>query len=347
MTIERERCGVRKPMSLLIVDAEPDRLSALESMLAEARRWKVIAASTVAGALRVVHEGGIELVLSDLMAPSMGGLELCGQIKALPEAGQAPVVMLVPPENREQLSRLYEAGACDYIMRPLHLDEVVARVDAVVRSREEILRRAERERELVRANYRLEAANEQLQRASLVDPVTGLANRRSFDQTLDRVWRSGARDKFAVALLMIDVDFFKPYNDRLGHPAGDACLSRVASGLANAAKRPDDFVARYGGEEFAVILPRTDLDGALTVAERVHREIGKLGIIHPASPLGPSVTISQGVACRVPDHWSDPRFLINAADKALYEAKRRGRNRLHAAMFDFAAQQSQNRTTRL
>lgn len=331
-------------MSLLIVDANLERLSAGQTMLTEARRWNIVSVATVADAVRVVESGGIQLVLADLMAPQMGGLDVCRQIAVRPELGHLPVVMLVSPENREQAGRIYEAGACDYIMRPLYLDEVVARVSAVLRSREEILRRAERERQLVVANRKLETANQRLQQQSLVDTVTGVANRRSFDQTLDRVWRSGARHDFPAALIMIDVDFFKPYNDRLGHPAGDACLARIATGLASGVKRPDDFVARYGGEEFAVILPRTDLAGASAVAERLRREIQNLGIPHPASLVGGCVTISQGVASQMPERSLTPSSLIAAADQALYEAKRLGRNRLHVALSDFAARQSHNRT---
>jgi diguanylate cyclase (GGDEF)-like protein len=336
--------GLRKLMSLLIVDAEPGSLRALEAMLAEARRWNIVVAATVADAVRVVESGEIQLVLADLMAPGMSGLDLCHQIGVRPEFCHVPVVVLVSPENGEQLNRIYEAGACDYIMRPLHLDEVVARIGAVLRSREEILRRAERERELVAANGKLEAANQWLEQQSLVDPVTGVANRRSFDQMLDRVWRSGARHDFPVALIMMDVDFFKAYNDRLGHPAGDACLARLAKGLANGLKRPDDFVARYGGEEFAAILPRTDLGGAMMVAERLRCEIQNLGIVHPASPQRGFVTISLGVACQMPARSLTSSSVIAAADRALYEAKRLGRNRLHAALSDFAAQQSHNRT---
>jgi two-component system cell cycle response regulator len=126
--------------------------------------------------------------------------------------------------------------------------------------------------------------------------------------------------------------------------AGDACLARVAKGLANGLRRPDDFVARYGGEEFAAILPRTDLGGAMTVAERLRCEIQELGIVHPASPQGGSVTISLGVACQMPARSLTSSSVINAADQALYEAKRLGRNRLHTALSDFAAQQSHNRT---
>lgn len=338
-------------MSILIVDEEAERLSALQTVLTQARRWNIVAAGSVADAVRIAESGGIHLVLTDLMPPCMRGLELCRRIQERAKLRHVPIVVLMGVEDREHLGRIYNAGACDYIIKPLHLDEAVARVQAVLRSREEMARRTARERELVAANCKLEAANRELLRLAAVDPVTGVANRRSFDQTMDRVWRSCARHNLEVALLMIDVDFFKPYNDRMGHPAGDECLKCVAGGLAAALKRPDDFVARYGGEEFAVILPRTDLPGACVVGERMRASIQALGIAHPASPAAHHVTISQGVACQIPERGSNCSLLIAMADQALYEAKRTGRNRVsifnggrRTGLSDFAAEQSHNRT---
>lgn len=145
---------------------------------------------------------------------------------------------------------------------------------------------------------------------------------------MDRAWRSGARHQFEIGLILMDIDFFKGYNDRLGHPAGDDCLRRVAGELAAGLLRPDDFLGRYGGEEFAVILPRTDLEGATVVAERLRSNVESLGIPHPASPAAGCVTISQGLACAVPSRESTPASLIAWADEALYDAKRSGRNQL-------------------
>jgi diguanylate cyclase (GGDEF)-like protein len=160
-----------------------------------------------------------------------------------------------------------------------------------------------------------------------VDTVTGIANRRHFETMMARAWRSAARHQFEIALIMTDVDFFKGYNDRLGHPAGDTCLRRVAQEMAASLLRPDDFLARYGGEEFAVILPRTGLPGATVVAERIRSNIESLAIDHPGSPVAEYVTVSHGVACTVPSPASPPSALIAMADAALYEAKRSGRNK--------------------
>jgi two-component system chemotaxis family response regulator WspR len=170
--------------------------------------------------------------------------------------------------------------------------------------------------------------NQELLQLSLVDPVTGVANRRQFNEMIDRAWRSAARHRFEIGLILMDIDFFKGYNDHLGHPAGDDCLRRVANELAAGLLRPDDFLGRYGGEEFAVILPRTDLAGATVVADRLRSNVESLGILHPASPAAGYVTISQGLACAVPAPASAPSSLIALADEALYEAKRCGRNQL-------------------
>ena len=338
-------------MSILIVDDEPERLSALQTVLTGVRRWNVAAANSVPDALRLLGAGGVHLVLTDLMAPRLSGLDLCEQIQHRPELRHIPIVVLLGADDREHLGTMYRAGACDYITKPLHLDELLARMQAVLRSREKTEQRSARERMLVAANRKLEATNRELLRLATVDPVTGVANRRSFDRTMDRVWRSCRRHRLEVALLMIDVDFFKAYNDRLGHPAGDKCLKQVAHGLATGLMRPDDFLARYGGEEFAVILPQTGLDGACVVAERLNESIRKLGIVHPASPAGNYVSISQGVACQIPEGPSNSAFLITMADQALYEAKRSGRNRVavsaeapRVSLSDFAPEQSHNRT---
>jgi diguanylate cyclase (GGDEF)-like protein len=228
---------------------------------------------------------------------------------------------------------------------------VLARVRSVLRSREDIDRRIERERELVAAARKLEASNQQLLRLSAVDALTGIANRRCFDQTVYRVWRSAARREHSVALIMIDIDFFKPYNDHFGHQAGDECLRNVAQSVAAGLKRPDDFVARYGGEEFGVVLPETDIAGATVVAERLRRGVESLTIPHPASPGAKHITISQGVTATVPARESPPSRLIALADEALYQAKKTGRNKVcspHVSakplLSGFVARQSHNRT---
>ncbi|MGA7990444.1 MAG: diguanylate cyclase, partial [Thermoanaerobaculia bacterium] len=177
------------------------------------------------------------------------------------------------------------------------------------------------------AELRLEQANATLQRLSLVDAVTDVANRRQFDRALADEWARATRTGSSIAIVLVDVDHFKPYNDRYGHPAGDECLRSIASVLARTLLRAGDLVSRYGGEEFAAILPLTDSDAATAVAERMRKGVEALAMPHGAVPRG-IVTISGGVASSRPEIDSNALDLVARADAALYEAKASGRNRV-------------------
>ena len=186
------------------------------------------------------------------------------------------------------------------------------------------------------AELRLQQANVALQRLSLVDAVTDVANRRQFDRALADEWARAIRAGTSIALVLVDVDHFKPYNDRYGHPAGDDCLRRIAAVLGRTLLRAGDVVARYGGEEFGAILPLTDADAATAVAERMRKSVEALAMPHGAVPRG-VVTISGGVASSRPEMDSDPLDLVARADAALYEAKAAGRNRIVTSTGEDAA----------
>ncbi|MDZ8236359.1 MAG: PAS domain S-box protein [Nostoc sp. ChiQUE01a] len=177
---------------------------------------------------------------------------------------------------------------------------------------------------------RLQAANEELQRLATLDGLTQIANRRRFDEYLETEWHRLKREKMPLSLILFDVDFFKPYNDTYGHLAGDNCLKRIASALLSIVKRPADLVARYGGEEFAVILPNTEIKGAIHLAQAIRQAVRNLAIPHAQSSVCDYVTVSVGVVSTVPNGEMSPQDLINEADKALYTAKQQGRDRVRA-----------------
>jgi diguanylate cyclase (GGDEF)-like protein len=178
------------------------------------------------------------------------------------------------------------------------------------------------------AENTLKEANERLERLSAIDGLTGVANRRCFDQTIKREWTRLQRTKDFLSVIMCDVDFFKLFNDTYGHQGGDDCLKSVARALKETARRGGDCVARFGGEEFAVIMPATGKKSAIYIAEKIRQTMEKMAIAHSKSSVAPCVTLSLGVATVVPDDQGTPELLIKRADKALYLAKSSGRNRV-------------------
>jgi diguanylate cyclase (GGDEF)-like protein len=183
-----------------------------------------------------------------------------------------------------------------------------------------------RTEELLDTKRDLEEANRILRQLAVEDPLTGVANRRAFEERLDQEWRRAARERHPLGILMIDVDRFKAYNDALGHAKGDECLIRVAQTLAGSLRRAGDLLARYGGEEFAAILPDTDVDELAALAESLRRRIEALSVLHPSSPVSDRVTVSLGGASAVPGHHDDSTEVVRTADRALYDAKRAGKN---------------------
>ena len=185
-------------------------------------------------------------------------------------------------------------------------------------------------RELTRSNGELTALNLELESLAATDALTGVPNRRSFNLALAREWRRAEREEIQLAFALLDIDCFKAFNDRYGHQAGDACLARVAAAVVHAVRRPGDIVARYGGEEFAVILPATDLDGGLVVAECIRNQVAAMQVPH-ADGLCGIVTVSVGVAALIPGQAESSDDLLRLADAALYAAKRAGRDRVMAS----------------
>lgn len=195
----------------------------------------------------------------------------------------------------------------------------------------DVTERKRTEERLQALAHNLEESNARLRHLSSIDDLTGIANRRLFDEFIDREWRRAIRQGAPLSLLIADIDHFKAYNDALGHQAGDQCLRRVARAIRGSVHRANDLAARYGGEEFAVILADTEHAGALLVAELIRSRVEDLAVPHGFGPAGRRVTVSVGVATERPTRGSQPASLIGAADRALYQAKQAGRNRVRAA----------------
>jgi diguanylate cyclase (GGDEF)-like protein len=272
-------------------------------------------------AIEVFSREKPDIILLDVIMPGIDGIETATRIRALEAKGEwTPIIFLSAMTSDEDLERGITAGGDDYIYKPV--SEVV--LGAKIRAMQRII---QMRTALIATTRQLDSANQELKRLSASDGLTGIANRRCFDETLTREWRRARRTKSSVALIMCDVDHFKLYNDTYGHQGGDDCLRNVARAICSVMDRPADIAARYGGEEFAVILPDTPVGGALVVAEKIRHAIHAMNMPHSASSFS-KVTLSLGIAAFAPEGDEPQQFLIERADRALYRAKHAGRDRV-------------------
>jgi len=305
--------------NILLVDDDPSAIQLLSRMLADVGELRF--ATSGEDALRLARELAPDLVLLDAELPGMSGFEILEALKADPGLEDVPVIFVTSHSEPEFELSGFELGAADFIAKPVYAPLVVARV---------------------KTQLRIKHIADELRRIATIDVLTGVTNRRGFDDALANEWRRARRAGDPLAVLMIDVDHFKSFNDRYGHPAGDVCLRAVAQALVGSSLRPADLVARYGGEEFVVLLPQTPRLGAEHVAHSVLAAVEALTIRHETSSTACHVTVSVGVACYddASECWvapsadsraaglgmaHSPLDLVRAADKALYCAKRAGR----------------------
>jgi diguanylate cyclase (GGDEF)-like protein len=295
----------KRKQIVLIVDDEVANIEVLNSALGD--EYEILFATSGKETIEMTAHYYPDIILLDVVMPEMDGYEICARLKANDKTKDIPIIFITAMNQEEGESKGLDAGGIDYIAKPIRPSIVKARV---------------------RNHLELKRYRDSLKELSALDGLTGIANRRRFDECLDYEWKRSRRTQTPISLLMLDIDFFKSFNDHYGHLAGDDCLKRVAGTLSKAARRPADLPARYGGEEFAILLPETDAAGAILVAESFQEMMKSQNIPHEYSTTAHRVTLSIGVATIIPGDSQICSQIIKSADESLYAAKQNGRNRI-------------------
>lgn len=296
---------------LLIVDDQPINIQVMHQVFGA--DYQVFMATNGEQALTLCKTNPPDLVLLDVVMPGMDGFEVCTQLKANPDTRNIPVIFVTAHSDAAQETHGLSVGAVDFISKPVN--------PAVVRAR-------------VKTHLTLKFQSDILRNLVFLDGLTGVFNRRYFDQQLGVEWARAARNHTPLSLIMVDVDHFKLFNDRYGHQAGDDCLRTVAQTLKSGLRRPSDLVARYGGEEFICILPETGFDDAMAMAQEMQRMVRAHKIPHALSQCGGVVTASLGLATRTVQSGGNAVALVGLADTQLYLAKDGGRGQVCGAKLD-------------
>jgi two-component system chemotaxis family response regulator WspR len=319
---------------VLLVDDQLIIVEAIRRMLGDQTDLEFHYVTDGGTALETARKLRPTVILQDLVMPGTDGFTLIKQYRDEPELRNVPVIVLSAKEDPELKAHSFAVGANDYLVKLPDRLELLARVRYHSAGHISGLQRDEAFRFLRASQQKLAEANIALQKLAALDGLTGIANRRRFDEVMEIEWRRCQRDKTPLALLIVDIDCFKRYNDTFGHLAGDLCLKKAAAVLTAQLKRTADLAARYGGEEFVILLPGTDLEGAQMIAEACRAQLETLALENPRAPLG-IVTMSVGVAEVMPSKASTAETLFARADKALYTAKTGGRNRVCLAAPEF------------
>ena len=302
---------------ILIVDDDPMAIQSLYKILEGLGEIRF--AISGQDCLDSLKKEAVDLVLLDANMPMMDGYSTCRMMKR--EFPDIPVMFVTASHDPSDEIQALEAGAVDFITKPLNPPVIQARVNT---------------------QLQLKQHGDKLRALTKSDPLTGIANRRYLDEQIDLEWRRSMRNQSVLSLLMIDIDFFKAYNDHYGHIAGDACLRKIASTIQATVNRAGELAARYGGEEFAALLPQSSPERACEVADKICVAVRELHIPHAKSCISDTVTVSIGIAGGTPffqpanyiiseENSTDPgsiEELFTWADEALYKAKQTGRNRV-------------------
>lgn len=321
---------------VLVVDDNPSNCRLLTNYLSSTN-YKVVSATGGYEALEIVDSNPPDIILLDIMMPEMNGFEVCAKIKENESTKDIPIIFFSAQAETDDKLRGFSLGAVDYVTKPIKKSEIIARIRThlTIRFQQlELQQMNEELREITEAlqkrEAQLEEANALLERMARYDVLTGLSNRRNFFERASTHWETSIETQNPINILMIDIDFFKQYNDSYGHLAGDACLSKVAKCIQDHFDGQGQLAARYGGEEFIVLLTDISNEEALQKGEDICRIVYEQNIPNAANFTTHCITISVGVASGVATEDSIIEDLIAHADIALYQAKQNGRNRVLA-----------------
>nr|MBF0223634.1 diguanylate cyclase [Desulfobulbaceae bacterium] len=321
-------------MSILIVDDSPPVLRLLQATLDRAGHKKIQCLESGNKALEFLGiqpaqdtHPKIDCILLDIVMPGIDGIETCRLIKAHQAYRDTPVLMVTIRDEQETLKRAFEAGASDYITKPTGELELLARVKSAVKLKKEIDTRKAREQELLKLYRDLERNNILLAELTITDDVSTVGNRRYFDGCLEKEWQRSFRESAPLAVIFIEIDKFSHYSDLAGQAKADECLKLIGQVLQVSLRRAGDHLARYSGSVFAVFLPKTDQNGARSVAQNMLESVSALELKHRNDNNSELITVSMGTACVVPSGKMAISNLLIMAEEALRQAKHQGGNR--------------------
>ena len=316
-----------RKIRVLLVDDQAMIAEGIKRMLATETDIEFFYCQEPLKAIDTAIEIDASVILLDLVMPDIDGMTLVRFFRANQSTKDIPVIVMSSKEDPEVKRDAFTHGANDYLVKLPEQIELIARIRAHSKQYNLQIERDAAFFALREVQRQLQLTNAELQRLSATDALTGIPNRRVFDETLLGEWKRAIREQTWFTVLIIDIDHFKLFNDHYGHQAGDDTLCQVAQALNTIIRRPGDLLARYGGEEFGAILPSTDLNGSEATSHRFIEVVQNLNINHQKSTTAKTVTISLGAASVIPTLELDPQNVLEAADKALYDAKKGGRNR--------------------
>lgn len=321
-------------MSILIVEDTKYERTIMKDVLQKAGHKDIVTAVSANHAFEILGLNGkppvrpldVDCILMDLVMPDVDGIEACKRIRDCDCYLKIPIIMVTAMHDGELVKHALEAGANEYVKKPINDIELTARVSTILKLKKEKDELEKRQFQLGNTVDILKRSNEELKELIQFDSLTGVPTKVRFEQQFCVEWRRAMRNKTPLALIMLDIDYFKAFNKHYLTKKGDVCLKEVAKRLKAAIKRPADLLVRYGDDDFAIMLPDTDQKGALIVAEGLKKAIKEMAIANEKSLVSKRLTISIGVAAFYPSEKLNPSLMIEGALKALENAKLGGRN---------------------